>query len=49
MALQQYNELSVSTVPLNYTNLYHAMIYPFMRTVIFGVIWYQGKVQTDDT
>jgi hypothetical protein len=26
-------------------DLYNAMIYPFTRMVIYGVIWYQGKRQ----
>ena len=42
MTIEPYNEVSV-TVPLNNSNLFNAMIYPFTRTVIYGVIWYQGK------
>ena len=37
-----YDELA-EIVPTNYSSLYNSMIYPFMRTVIHGVIWYQGK------
>jgi hypothetical protein len=33
---------------LNHSNLFNAMIYPFTRTVIYGVIWYQGKQQNFD-
>ncbi len=33
----------VSDVKLNYSSLYHGMIYPFTRMVIYGVIWYQGE------
>jgi hypothetical protein len=29
----------------NNTDLYNAMIYPFTRTVIYGAIWYQGKLR----
>ena len=39
---ESYDESSV-TVSLNNSNLYNAMIYPFTRIVIYGVIWYQGK------
>ncbi len=42
MAIQSYEEPSV-VAPLNYSTLFNAMIYPFTRTVIYGVIWYQGK------
>lgn len=28
---------------LNHSNLFNAMIHPFTRMVIYGVIWYQGK------
>ena len=41
--MQPYNELSL-TVPLNHSNLFNAMIYPFTRMVIYGSIWYQGKI-----
>jgi hypothetical protein len=33
----------ISDVKLNYSSLYHGMIYPFTRMVIYGVIWYQGE------
>jgi sialate O-acetylesterase len=36
------------TVALNPSNLFNAMIYPFTRTVIYGVIWYQGKQRNFD-
>jgi hypothetical protein len=42
MAIQPYNEPTVS-VPMNYSNLFNAMIYPFTRIVIYGSIWYQGN------
>jgi sialate O-acetylesterase len=42
VAIQSYDELTV-TVPLNHSNLFNAMIYPFTRTVIYGSIWYQGN------
>ncbi len=47
IAIQPYDEPSV-TVALNPSNLFNAMIYPFTRTVIYGVIWYQGKQQNFD-
>jgi hypothetical protein len=40
--MQPYNERS-PTVTLNPSDLYNAMIYPFMRMVVYGSIWYQGK------
>jgi hypothetical protein len=47
MATEPYNEASLP-VSLNSSNLYNAMIYPFTRIVIYGVIWYQGKQQKFD-
>ena len=41
MAMQQYREQPI-TVPVNHSNLFNAMIYPFTRMVIYGSIWYQG-------
>ena len=35
-------EPSVSS-SLNHSNLFNAMIHPFTRMVIYGVIWYQGR------
>jgi len=40
--MQSYGEPLVA-VPLNHSNLFNAMIYPFTRMVIYGSIWYQGK------
>lgn len=31
----------------NKSDLYNAMIYPFTRMVITGVIWYQGNIAFD--
>jgi sialate O-acetylesterase len=42
VATQTYDEVTV-TVPMNHSNLFNAMIYPFTRTVIYGSIWYQGN------
>ena len=42
MRIESYDEL-YPAVPLNNSNLYNSMIYPFTRMVIYGVIWYQGK------
>ena len=43
MTVQSYDELSIA-VPLNHSNLFNSMIYPFTRLVIYyGTIWYQGK------
>ncbi len=42
VAEKSYSEYSVIG-PRNRTDLYNAMIYPFTRTVIYGVIWYQGR------
>ncbi len=42
MAIQPYYEPTVS-VPINHSNLFNAMIYPFTRIVIYGSIWYQGN------
>ncbi len=30
-------------IPTNHSFLYNSMIYPFTRSAIYGVIWYQGK------
>ena len=40
--IELYQEPSV-TVPVNHSSLFNAMIYPFMRMVIYGSIWYQGE------
>jgi hypothetical protein len=40
--IEPFNELSAS-VALGASNLFNSMIYPFMRTVVYGAIWYQGK------
>ncbi len=45
--IQSYDESSIA-VPLNHSNLFNSMIYPFTRTVIYGTIWYQGKQQNFD-
>ncbi len=42
VAEKSYSEHSVIG-PRNRTDLYNAMIYPFTRIVIYGVIWYQGR------
>jgi hypothetical protein len=42
VVIEPFNEPSVP-VTLGLSNLYNDMIYPFMRTVIYGAIWYQGK------
>jgi hypothetical protein len=42
VAVQSYDESSV-VAPFNYSDMYNSMIYPFMRTVIYGVIWFQGN------
>jgi hypothetical protein len=47
MAIQLYDEPSV-TGPMNHTDLFNAMIYPFTRIVVYGAIWYQGKKQNFD-
>jgi len=41
-APRTFEETGVS-VPLNHSNLYNAMIYPFTRMVVYGAIWYQGE------
>ncbi len=43
VAIQSYNEPSVTDLPVNHTGLFNSMIYPFTRMVIYGSIWYQGK------
>ena len=40
---ERFDDSSVA-VAINNSNLYNAMIYPFTRMVIYGVIWYQGKL-----
>jgi hypothetical protein len=47
VAIESYKESSVMAA-LNASELYNAMIYPFTRSVIYGVIWYQGKQQNFD-
>jgi hypothetical protein len=42
VAVQSYDQSSIA-VALNHSDLFNAMIYPFTRTVIYGVIWYQGN------
>jgi sialate O-acetylesterase len=42
VAIQPYDEPS-APFPVNHSCLFNAMIHPFTRTVIYGVIWYQGK------
>jgi sialate O-acetylesterase len=42
MTVQSYDE-SLMAVPLNHSNLFNSMIYPFTRLVIYGIIWYQGE------
>ncbi|CAF1196726.1 unnamed protein product [Adineta steineri] len=42
---QPYNEL-FQDVPVNHSNLFNSMIYPFTRTVIYGSIWYQGEANS---
>ena len=43
MTIQPYREQPL-TVPVNHSNLFNAMIYPFTRMVVYGSIWYQGKL-----
>jgi hypothetical protein len=46
VAFESYEQFSeVSDVKLNYSSLYNAMVYPFTRMIIYGVIWYQGEKQ----
>jgi hypothetical protein len=40
--IEPYNE-PFPSVSLGASGLFNSMIYPFMRTVIYGAIWYQGK------
>ncbi|CAF1027244.1 unnamed protein product [Adineta steineri] len=42
VAIQSYAE-TMPTAPLNNSDLFNAMIYPFTRMVIYGSIWYQGE------
>ncbi len=37
------NENFSVAAPVNNSNLFNSMIYPFTRMVIYGSIWYQGK------
>ncbi len=46
MPIQPYNEDSTK-LSLDNSNLFNAMIYPFTRMVIYGVIWYQGEANTE--
>lgn len=41
--LQKYGQ-PTNMLSLNNSNLFNAMIYPFTRMVIYGAIWYQGKI-----
>jgi len=43
LSRQEENDSISEPVPPNTSNLYNAMIYPFTRMVIYGVIWYQGE------
>ena len=40
--IESYSDDSIS-VPLNHSDIYNSMIYPFTRLVIYGIIWYQGE------
>jgi sialate O-acetylesterase len=42
VTIQPYDEFSAPP-PVNHSSLFNSMIYPFTRTVIYGVIWYQGE------
>jgi sialate O-acetylesterase len=42
VTMQSYDPPRVA-VPLNHSNLFNAMIYPFTRMVVYGSIWYQGN------
>ena len=42
IAIQPSDEPS-TIVSLNQSSLFNAMMHPFTRMVIYGVIWYQGK------
>jgi sialate O-acetylesterase len=42
--ISSYNVSPLPDVPGNHSCLYNSMIYPFTRMVIYGVIWYQGKI-----
>ena len=39
----QLQDQRLEAISPNNTKLFNSMIYPFMRTVIYGVIWYQGN------
>jgi len=39
-----YRNGTIPIVSLNDSSLFNAMIHPFTRMVIYGVIWYQGKL-----
>lgn len=43
MPIESLDKSTVNVVIGN-SDLYNAMIYPFMRIVIYGVIWYQGRI-----
>ncbi len=52
VAMQPHDEVPIirpnNDIPINgpnHTDLFNAMIYPFTRTVIYGAIWYQGKIK----
>ncbi len=43
MIIQRHDESSSVIGLMNHSYLFNGMIYSFTRTVICGVIWYQGK------
>jgi hypothetical protein len=43
LGIQSYSEPSAPT-PVNHSNLFNSMIHPFTRSVIYSIIWYQGKL-----
>jgi hypothetical protein len=45
--IPSYGESTVSA-PVNHSNVFNAMIYPFTRITIYGAIWYQGIYQSID-
>ena len=42
ISIEPYDDSPAKTA-LTLSTLYNSMIFPFMRTVIYGVIWYQGE------